>query len=90
MAAILGTSVAADSVKHPFVGEHVDANAVPHENGKTVSMRLGAKPTSYNKHKSHIAHKGIFEPEQPGFFARVSESLFGKVETERDALLKKT
>ena len=44
-------------------------------------MRLGAKPAPYNKHRGHITKDGLFEPNL-GFFGRVSESLFGKTETE--------
>ena len=77
---MLGTSLAA-GVKHPFVGEHANANAVPHENGNTVSMRLGAKPAPYNKHRVHMTRNGLFEPDL-GFFGGISESLFGKTESE--------
>lgn len=69
------------AVKHPFVGEHANSNAVPHENGATVSMRLGAKPAPYNKHRGHMTTDGLFEPEL-GFFESASESLFGKSETD--------
>ena len=75
-------------MKHPFVGEHANANAVPHENGNTVSMRLAAKPAPYNKHKVHITREGLFEPNL-GYFGRISESLFGKAEKEIESKAKK-
>jgi len=87
MAAMFGASLAA-GVKHPFVGEHANANAVPHENGNTVSMRLGAKPASYNKNKVHITRDGLFEPEL-GFFGRASEALFGKTDSKVEDIAKK-
>ena len=79
---MIGAPIAAGA-KHPFVGEHANANGVEHENGSTVSMRLGAKPAPFNKHRGHITKDGLFEPNL-GFFGRVSESLFGTTETEID------
>ena len=70
-----------NGAKHPFVGEHAGASAVEHENGQTVSMRLGAKPAPYNKHRGHMTKEGLFEPNL-GFFGRATEHLFGKPEEE--------
>ena len=67
------------ATKHPFVGEHAGASAVEHESGQTVSMRLGAKPAPYNKHRGHMTKEGLFEPNL-GFFGRATEHLFGKPE----------
>ena len=80
-AALAATLADASSrVQHPFLGEHANASAVHREDG-TASMRLGAKPASYNKHRGYINGDGLFEPEL-GFMGRASEFLFGDYETD--------
>ena len=74
----LASSVIAAS--HPFVGEHAGASAVQHDSG-SVSMRLGAKKSSYNKHSSFVTKEGLFEPNR-GFFGRISDTLFGSTVTD--------
>jgi len=44
-------------------------------------MRLGAKKSSYNKHRGFITKEGLFEP-NIGFLGRISESLFGSTEND--------
>jgi len=50
-------AIGASAHNHPFVGEHANASAVQNENG-SVSVRLQAKPSSYNKHKRFISEDG--------------------------------
>jgi hypothetical protein len=79
-ALLLASCANAIRANHPFVGEHADASAVQHDSG-SVSMRLGAKKTSYNKHSSFVTKEGLFEPNR-GFFGRISDTLFGSTVTD--------
>lgn len=74
----LGEPVQAAATKHPFVGEHANASAVPHENGQTVSMRLGAKPVperNSNRSSNKVLNNKSGDQSILDIF---TESLFGK------------
>ena len=68
-------AIGARAHNHPFVGEHVNVTAVQNENG-SVSLRLEAKPSPYNKNKGFISEDGAHEP-KIGFLTHMYESLFG-------------
>ena len=53
--------IVASTANHPFVGEHANSSAVQHENG-SISMRLGAKQSSYHKNRGFISKEDISEP----------------------------
>ena len=72
IAAFAKIGEASKSVKHPFVGDHANANSVHHENG-SISMRLGAKTAGYNKYDSFINSDDHFAEEELGYLGTFSE-----------------
>ena len=64
---------------HPFVGEHADASAVHNSDG-TLSMRLGSKPATYNKHEKYTGMSSSGEQmfiEDKGLFEMISDAVLG-------------
>jgi hypothetical protein len=79
-------AIFANAANHPFVGKHADASAVHHENG-SISMRLGAKKSPYNKYKGLVSEENAFEPEK-GLLNDMSEMLFGITTTDEEKMAK--
>ena len=78
---LLANLAEARGVKHPFVGEHADASGVHRKDSATVSMRLGAKSSSYSKMGSFVTSEGLFENE-PTMMDQLYNSVFGEYQIE--------
>ena len=74
--------VFANAADHPFVGEHANASAVQNENG-SVSMRLRAKQSSYDKNRVFISEEDVVE-QKTGFLAYINELLLGVAEPDQE------
>ena len=74
--------IVANAADHPFVGEHANASAVQNENG-SVSMRLRAKQSSYDRNRVFISEEDVVEPEK-GFLTYINELLLGVAEPDQE------